>query len=112
MSLKESLGLDTFYPPGYPLLLAGFAKITGGAVTALKAHVFNTLLLSLNAVMVYFFSRRLLAGFGAAGHRRFGYSAETAANLALLIAGIFATNWHVLETACCLSCRSRRSCWR
>src|SRR5438046_2970579 len=43
ISVKEALGRDTFYPPGYPLLIAGWAWVThNGGVTAPSAHLLNT----------------------------------------------------------------------
>jgi hypothetical protein len=100
LSLDSRLGHDTFYPPGYPLLLAGWAKISAaGRLTALTGHSLNALLLSAAVVIVYFFSRRLLLSLAAAEHRRFSLSSSACANLALLIAALFAANWHVLDSS-------------
>lgn len=100
LSLQKSIGRDTFYPPGYPLLLALWAKLFfGGRLTAFAAHALNTVLLCAGCVVVYFFSRRQLLLLSEQEHRRFHFSPGTAETLALLIAGLFATNWHVLESA-------------
>jgi hypothetical protein len=100
LSLKDELGRDTFYPPGYPLMLAGWVKVTGGGeLTAFRAHALNATLLCIDTLVAYWFARRMLATLGRRGHRRFHLSAEVQAWLALLVAGVFATNWHVLETS-------------
>jgi hypothetical protein len=91
LSLEHSLGRDTFYPPGYPLLLAAWGKLFG--MTAISAHALNTTLLCAAVAITFFFSRRLLAQLLP------DLSARAADLLALLIAGLFATNWHVLETS-------------
>jgi hypothetical protein len=99
LSLKADPGRDTFYPPGFPLLLAGWSKLTGGTVTVFRAHALNAVLLCVDTLIAYFFARRLLAALATRGHRRFHYGAEAQAWIALLAAGIFATNWHILETS-------------
>jgi len=113
ISTQKTLGLDTFYPPGYPILLALWSLIVQhGNVTPFAAHVFNALLLSAATIVVYFFAKRLLLLLapGSAGglprnHQPLASPdkppAEPGANewLAILIASIFATNWHVLEGA-------------
>jgi hypothetical protein len=100
ISTQSTLGLDTFYPPGFPLLLAGWFSLAGrGAVTPFAAHLLNALLLSAATIVVYFFSRRLLALLAEHEHPRFRWGENANSFLALLVAGIFAANWHVLETA-------------
>jgi hypothetical protein len=98
ISTQKTLGIDTFYPPGYPLLLAIWGAALGG-LTAFKAHVLNALLVCAATGVVYLFSKRLLALVAESEHRRMRWSAATSGWIALLIAGIFATNWHVLESA-------------
>jgi hypothetical protein len=103
LSLQAELGRDTFYPPGFPLLLAGWGRLVG--LTAFTAHAFNALLLCADVAVAYYVVSRILAllcgaageGVGAGGHRRFFVPAEPRAWLAVVIAGVFATNWHVLE---------------
>lgn len=97
LSLQADLGRDTFYPPGYPLLLAAWSKPLG--LSVFSAHALNTALLSLATVAVYFLARRILLHLFSAGHRRFALSDDAAAFFALLITALFATNWHVLETS-------------
>ncbi len=99
LSLQNWLGRDTFYPPGYPLMLAAWCKLFGGSVTAFKAHALNAVLLCIDTLVAYLFAQRLLGVLGRRGHRRFHYGSETQGWIALLVAGIFATNWHVLETS-------------
>src|SRR4029079_171418 len=55
LSLQADLGRDTFYPPGYPLLLAAWGKVFG--LTTFTAHALNTALLCLGTLVVYSFSR-------------------------------------------------------
>src|SRR5678815_2278901 len=43
LSLEGAIGRDTFYPPGYPLMLAGFAKVAGNSLTTAKTHVLNAM---------------------------------------------------------------------
>jgi hypothetical protein len=100
LSLQDQVGRDTFYPPGFPLLIAGWTKLLfSGQLTPFAVHALNALLLCVDTLLAYFLSRQLLVRFSHSCHRRFFYSHETANWLALLIAAIFATNWHVLETA-------------
>src|SRR6185369_6049104 len=95
LSLQSDLGLDTFYPPGYPWLIAQWTRIFWhGHLTAFAAHTLNTALLCMAVVVVYFFSRRVLLSFAQSGHRRFFYATHTVDWLALLIAALFATSWH------------------
>jgi hypothetical protein len=105
LSLQHEIGRDTFYPPGYPLLLAAWGKCFG--LTAFTAHALNATLLAVATVLAFFLCRRLLRRIGplppaatpsapAAGA---ALSARAIDILALLMAGIFATNWHVLETS-------------
>jgi hypothetical protein len=94
LSLKQQLGQDTFYPPGYPLLLAGWTRgVNRGTLTAFTAHAFNAALLSIDGILAYFLARRLLR---PPGHR---LSPRAAEFLALLIAALFAANWHVLDSS-------------
>src|SRR6185295_3186393 len=58
LSLQDVLGRDTFYPPGYPFLLAVWGKCFG--LTAFTAHAFNAFLLCLDTLVVFALSRRLL----------------------------------------------------
>ena len=99
LSLQRWLGRDTFYPPGYPLMLASWCKLLGGGVTAFKAHALNATLLVIDTLVAYLFACRMLASLGRQGHRRFQYGKDAQEWMALLVAGIFATNWHVLETS-------------
>ncbi|HEY4329907.1 MAG TPA: hypothetical protein VGN88_09235 [Phycisphaerae bacterium] len=94
-SLQSTLGRDTYFPPGYPLALAAWGKCFG--LTALSAHALNTLLLCVDTWLVYFLVCRLLEV--TLTRARQGISRGARLNLALLITGIFATNWHVLESA-------------
>ncbi|MGN6367969.1 MAG: hypothetical protein ACTHN5_06880 [Phycisphaerae bacterium] len=97
ISTLHTVGRDTFYPPGYPALLAAWSSLTG--LTIFRVHLLNTLLVCCATPIVFFFSKRLLALLSESTHPRL--RAEPAANdtLALLIAALFATNWHVLEGA-------------
>lgn len=109
LSLKEELGRDTFYPPGYPLLIAAWCKVVAlaaggggggvGEVTAFRAHALNAALLCIDTLAAYLFTRRLLGTLARRGHRRFHYGPEAQAWLALVVAGLFAANWHILETS-------------
>jgi len=100
LSLQQELGRDTYFPPGYPLLIAAWAKIFfGGKVTAFAAHALNTLLLCIDVPLAYLLSCRWLAMLQEGVHRRFLVPMEMVRWLALLIAAIFAANWHVLETS-------------
>ncbi len=91
LSLKGTLGIDTFYPPGYPLIIEAWCRIfSGGKVRALAAHVLNTSLLSADILLAYLLARALLLRLAPGPYARW---------LALLVAAIFAVNWHVLETS-------------
>ncbi len=100
VSLREQLGRDTYFPPGYPLLIATWTKcFFSGKLTAFSAHTLNTALLCADVFLCYLFSCRFLKLLFSTGHRRFAISAEGSRWIALLITGIFAANWHVLETS-------------
>jgi hypothetical protein len=97
ISTQATLGRDTFYPPGYPLLLAGVGRVFG--LTAFHAHVLNAVLLSLATVIVFLLARHLLGMLAEGERRRFQTSTDATEWLAVLIAALFASNWHVLEGA-------------
>ncbi len=97
ISTLHTVGRDTFYPPGYPALLAAWSTITG--LTIVRVHLLNTLLLCAATPIVYFFSKRLLRLLSEQSPPRFQSNPTTNDSLALLIAALFATNWHVLEGA-------------
>lgn len=100
LSLKDELGRDTYFPPGYPLLIAAWTRLFfRGNLTAFAAHALNTLLLCVDVALAYVLSRRLLVLLHAGTHRRFAVREGVLEWMALLIAGIFAANWHVLETS-------------
>ncbi len=62
MSTQRAVGRDTFYPPGYPLLLAAWAGVVG--LTVFHAHVLNAVLLFLATLLVYVLARRLMRALG------------------------------------------------
>ena len=97
ISTAKTVGRDTFYPPGYPLLLAGWSRVVG--LTVFHAHLLNVLLLSIATLVVYAFTRRLLRLLGEGAHPQLQMREEENAWIAVLIAALFATNWHVLEGA-------------
>jgi hypothetical protein len=97
ISTAKTIGRDTFYPPGYPLLLAGWSRIVG--LTVFHAHVLNAILVCIATLVVYAFTQRLLRLLGEGVHPQFQMRDEENGWLAVLIAGLFATNWHVLEGA-------------
>src|SRR4051794_22938015 len=55
LSTAHTIGRDTFYPPGYPLLLASFGAIAGYNI--FTAHVCTAFLLCLCVPVVYFLAR-------------------------------------------------------
>ena len=97
ISTLHTVGRDTFYPPGYPALLAAWSSITG--LTLFRVHLLNALLVCAATPVVYFFSKRLLRLLAEQSHHRLQLNSTHNDCLALLIAAIFATNWHVLEGA-------------
>jgi hypothetical protein len=105
LSLKAWLGRDTFYPPGFPLLLAGWTRLFwGGHLTAFCAHALNATLLCADTLVAYLFARRMIRMLlvrkeeaADEARARWNISEGTGELLALLVAGLFATNWHVLE---------------
>ena len=97
ISTLHTVGRDTFYPPGYPALLAAWSALTG--LTLFRVHLLNALLLCAATPIVYFFSKRLLCLLSEQSPPRFQSNPCTNDSLALLIAALFATNWHVLEGA-------------
>jgi hypothetical protein len=105
ISTQATVGRDTFYPPGYPLLLALWWTVIGKggtpAESVFRAHLLNALLLSLSAITTYVFSSRLLEKLSRTLHPRLRSDVTAASNgwIAVLITGIFVTNWHVLEGA-------------
>ena len=98
ISTQHTLGLDTFYPPGYPLLLAAWSFVAGG-LSPFTAHLLNALLLSAATAVVYLFSRRLLTLLPQHDDPRLQWGGRMNDWIALLISALFAANWHVLETA-------------
>jgi hypothetical protein len=97
LSLQDQIGRDTYFPPGFPILLAAWGKCFG--LTAFTAHALNAVLLCLATLVAYSLSRRLLVLLARVNDGRVRLSARVADVLALLVTGIFATNWHVLETS-------------
>ncbi len=96
--LASTIGRDTFYPPGYPLLLALFS-VPAGKLTLFGAHLLNALLLCAGVPLAYAVARQLLRRLNGPLHRRYRLSEEGLRWLALLCAATFAVNWHVLEGA-------------
>jgi hypothetical protein len=97
ISTQATIGRDTFYPPGYPLLLAGVGECIG--LNLFHAHVLNAALLSLGTIIVFLLARRLLAALADPERPRFQFSRAATEWIAVAIAALFATNWHVLEGA-------------
>jgi hypothetical protein len=102
ISTQKTVGIDAFYPPGYPALLALWAIPFG--LTPFAAHVLNTLAVCAATGVVYLFSRRLLDKMHCdkkydAKHIHTPWRSTNNDIIALLIAALFATNWHVLESA-------------
>ena len=80
-------GKDTFYPPGLPLVLAGWGKVFGFSIESL--HVCVALTLTAAVGMGFVLVRRM---FTLWGWRRPEWGA-------LLTTGVFVTSYHVLEDA-------------
>jgi hypothetical protein len=97
ISTQATIGRDTFYPPGYPLLLAAVGALVG--LTVFHAHVLNAACISLATIFVFLFVRRLLPTLADHERPHFHFSSAATDWIALLIAALFATNWHVLEGA-------------
>lgn len=127
-SIQRQAGSETFYPPGFPLLLAAWSHITnplanlmgwngGGSrpLTIESAHACVAALLAASIPLVFLLTRRLLvkpavssgAGQGTSGYIRFiqlsavpDSSDLNDQNLpALFITALYAANWYVLDTA-------------
>jgi hypothetical protein len=96
LSTEQALGRDTFYPPGYPLLLAAWAK--GFGLTAFTPHALNAVLLSAATFLAFFLSRHLLRRLTSIPPAPVLTPAALDI-LALVITALFATNWHILETS-------------
>ncbi|HVS72540.1 MAG TPA: hypothetical protein VHQ47_14890 [Phycisphaerae bacterium] len=99
--LHDTIGRDTFYPPGYPLLLAAAAipfTRAGQELPIFLPHALNALLLCAATLLTWFLARQLLPLL-ARDHRRFAVPPRAIPWLALLIAALFAADWHVLEGA-------------
>ena len=82
-------GRDTFYPPGYPALLAAWGKVFGFSIFSM--HVCTTLLLCAAAGVAYVLMKRLLANSE--------FRILNSEFVPLVILALFVFNWHVLEGA-------------
>ncbi len=99
--LRDTIGRDTFYPPGYPLLIAAAAlpfTRPGQELPIFLPHALNALLLCASALITYLLACQLLPLL-ARDHRRFALPPRAIPWLALLITALFAADWHVLEGA-------------
>lgn len=96
ISTAAQIGRDTFYPPGLPLMLAGWWAMFGESI--FSAHTLDATLLCLATLTTYFMSRALLIKLALTDGEKFTRAHEASAWLALLITALFCTNWHVLES--------------
>ena len=106
-SIAEGRGLSiapqladrqAFYPPGFPLILAGWSELFGDSI--FSAHACVALLLCASVPLTFALVRRLLAPepspLGSPAPSLTRYASPLAA---LILTALYVANWHVLTTA-------------
>lgn len=91
VSIKTDTNSESFYPIGFPLILAAWAQVGGGSIESMHACV--TALLCATVPLVFLLLRKLLAV--GIGQRE---SNPTRTIIALIMTSLYVSNWYVLET--------------